>query len=100
MSNGYYITFIISMALLIIGGLNWGLIAINSNWDLVKSLFPNTGAQEVVRRIIYGLVGLAALVVFLLCLTNFNDIFSLDMSGNGYGPNAIQGGGLHVKLNE
>ena len=95
MPNVSYITFIISLVLLIIGGLNWGLIAINSNWDLVKNLFPNTGTQEIIRRIIYGLVGIAAVLALLLSMTNFNDIFSLDN-----GSNPIQGGEIHVKLNE
>lgn len=46
----------ISFVLLVVGGLNWGLIGFFS-YDLVGSLF---GAGAFVR-VIYGLVGLSAL---------------------------------------
>src|ERR1041385_179539 len=49
-----------SAALLIIGGLNWGLVAI-ANFDLVAAIFGlDFGQTNVATRIIYGLVGLAA----------------------------------------
>jgi uncharacterized membrane protein YuzA (DUF378 family) len=47
----------ISRILVIIGGLNWGLIAI-SRYDLVAAMF---GANTSASRFVYGLVGLAAL---------------------------------------
>ena len=47
----------ISRMLVIIGGLNWGLIAI-SQYDLVASIF---GSNTMASRFVYGLVGLAAL---------------------------------------
>lgn len=47
----------IAMTLLIIGGLNWGLMGL-FNFDLVASLF---GQMSGVSRIIYTLVGLSAL---------------------------------------
>jgi uncharacterized membrane protein YuzA (DUF378 family) len=51
---------IVSGALLIIGGLNWGLVAV-ANFDLVATIFGlNFGQTNVATRIIYGLVGLAA----------------------------------------
>lgn len=40
--------------LLVIGGLNWGLIAINVDYDLVAKL------GDSVAKIVYYLVGLAA----------------------------------------
>ena len=43
--------------LLVIGGLNWGLVGF-FGFDLVAYLF---GGMEFVGRIIYGLVGLSAL---------------------------------------
>ncbi len=43
--------------LLIIGGLNWGLVGI-FNWDLVAAIF---GDMSVVARIIYILVAVSAL---------------------------------------
>jgi uncharacterized membrane protein YuzA (DUF378 family) len=51
---------IVSAALLIIGGLNWGLVAV-ANFDLVAAIFGlDFGQTNVATRIIYGLVGLAA----------------------------------------
>lgn len=47
----------IAMVLLIVGGLNWGLIGL-FNYDLVASLF---GTQSAVSRLVYVLVGLSAL---------------------------------------
>ncbi len=47
----------IMWGLLIIGGLNWGLVGI-FNWDLVAAIF---GDMSVVSRIVYILVAVAAL---------------------------------------
>lgn len=47
----------IALVLIIIGALNWGLIAI-FNFDLVAALF---GDMSVVSRIVYGLVGISGL---------------------------------------
>jgi uncharacterized protein len=47
-------------ALLIVGGLNWGLVAI-AEFDLVATIVGlEFGETNAVSRIIYGLVGLAA----------------------------------------
>ena len=49
-----------SAALLIIGGLYWGLVAV-PNFDLVAAVFGlDFGQTNVATRIIYGLVGLSA----------------------------------------
>jgi uncharacterized membrane protein YuzA (DUF378 family) len=50
---------IITLALVIIGGLNWGLVAIGGyEFDVVARLFGSgTGAA----RVVYALVGLSAL---------------------------------------
>jgi uncharacterized membrane protein YuzA (DUF378 family) len=51
---------IASAALLIVGGLNWGLVAV-ANFDLVATIFGlDFGQTNVGSRIVYGLVGLAA----------------------------------------
>jgi uncharacterized membrane protein YuzA (DUF378 family) len=51
---------LLAAVLLIVGGLNWGLVAI-AEFDLVAWLFgEDFGTTNVVTRIIYGLVGLAA----------------------------------------
>lgn len=47
----------IALVLLIIGGLNWGLVGIFS-FDLVAWLFGGTGA--ILSRIVYILVALAS----------------------------------------
>jgi uncharacterized protein len=53
-------------ALVIVGGLNWGLVAI-ANFDLVAWIFgEDFGATNVASRIVYGLVGLSA--VYLVAL--------------------------------
>ena len=49
---------IIALVLMIIGGINWGLVGL-FQYDLVAALFG--GAAGVVSRIIYVLVGLAAI---------------------------------------
>ena len=51
---------IAAAALLIVGGLNWGLVAI-AEFDLVAALFGlDFGETNAATRIVYGLVGLAA----------------------------------------
>jgi uncharacterized membrane protein YuzA (DUF378 family) len=52
----------ISLILVIIGGLNWGLVGF-LKWDLVAALFG--GADSMLSRIVYGLVGLAALYMLV-----------------------------------
>ncbi len=47
----------VAMVLLIVGGLNWGLVGL-FNYDLVAALF---GTQSAFSRIVYVLVGLSAL---------------------------------------
>lgn len=47
---------ILAAVLLVVGGLNWGLVG-SANFDLVATLF---GAGSILARIVYILVGLAA----------------------------------------
>ena len=52
---------IAAAALLIVGGLNWGLVAI-AKFDLVAALVGlEFGETNAVSRVIYGLVGAAAI---------------------------------------
>ena len=46
----------IAMILLIVGGLNWGLVGF-FNFDLVAAIF---GSMSAISRIVYSLVGLSA----------------------------------------
>jgi uncharacterized membrane protein YuzA (DUF378 family) len=51
---------VIAAVLLAIGGLNWGLVAL-ANFDLVAAIVGlHFGETNVLSRIIYGLVGVAA----------------------------------------
>lgn len=56
---------IVALVLLVIGGLNWGLVGL-FEYDLVAALF---GDMSVLSRIVYVLVGLAALYELLHMLT-------------------------------
>lgn len=47
---------IIMAALLVVGGLNWGLVGI-LNFDLVATIF---GDMSALSRIVYAVVGIAA----------------------------------------
>jgi uncharacterized membrane protein YuzA (DUF378 family) len=53
-------TDVVAAALVIVGGLNWGLVAI-AEFDLVAWLVGEEfGTTNALSRIVYGLVGLAA----------------------------------------
>lgn len=62
---------IISYILVIIGALNWGLIGL-FNINLVALLF---GEMTVLARIVYTLVGLAAIISLI---TSYRDIADYD----------------------
>ncbi len=52
---------VIAAVLLIVGGLNWGLVAI-AKFDLVAWIFgKDFGGTNAASRIVYGLVGVAAI---------------------------------------
>ena len=52
---------LLAATLLIVGGLNWGLVAI-AEFDLVAWIFGEEfGATNAASRIVYGLVGVAAI---------------------------------------
>ena len=48
---------LIAIALLVIGGLNWGLVG-TTGFDLVRAIF---GEMTLLSRIVYSLVGAAAI---------------------------------------
>ena len=51
----------LTLILVIVGGLNWGLVALG--WNLVDAIF---GVSSTLSGIVYGLVGLSALYVIFL----------------------------------
>ena len=48
----------ICLAITIIGGINWGLIGL-LDFNLVEAIF---GAESIIPRIVYSLVGLTSLI--------------------------------------
>jgi hypothetical protein len=52
----------IAMILVVVGGLNWGLIGL-ANVDLVAIIF---GSMTVLSRLVYLLVGLSAIYIAIL----------------------------------
>ena len=61
---------IVAAALVIVGGLNWGLVAL-AEFDLVAWIFGEEfGATNAASRIVYGLVGLAAVYGIASLLTS------------------------------
>jgi uncharacterized membrane protein YuzA (DUF378 family) len=56
----------ITLLLLIVGGLNWGLVGL-FDFDLVAAIF---GEMSVISRIVYVLVGVSALAQIVPLLKN------------------------------
>ena len=54
---------LIACILVVVGGLNWGLIGF-FKFDLVATIF---GDMTTITRVIYALVGLAALAQLAMC---------------------------------
>ena len=58
----------LALILVIVGALNWGLVAIGE-FDLVAEIFGEEfGTTNAVTRIVYGLVGLAGLYLAVTLL--------------------------------
>ncbi len=56
---------ILAAVLVVVGGLNWGLVALGE-FDLVATIFGlDFGETNAASRIVYGLVGLAAVYQIL-----------------------------------
>lgn len=52
----------VALILVVVGGLNWGLVAL-MDLDLVAMLF---GDMSMISRVVYGLVGLSAIYVAVM----------------------------------
>ncbi len=59
---------ILLLVLLIIGGLNWGLVGI-AEFDLVAALF---GQMSVLSRVVYCVVGLSAVLIAVFAFADSN----------------------------
>jgi uncharacterized membrane protein YuzA (DUF378 family) len=53
---------LIALILVIVGALNWGLVGL-LNFDLVAAIF---GAMTVLSRVVYTLVGIAAVYIAVI----------------------------------
>lgn len=60
----------VALVLTIIGALNWGLVGL-FEFDLVASLFG--GADQVVSRVIYTVIGLAGIINIGLLFNDLDD---------------------------
>jgi uncharacterized membrane protein YuzA (DUF378 family) len=59
----------LTLLVLVLAGLNWGLVAL-ANYDLIASLFGmHFGEVSMPSRIVYGLVGAAAIYQVLIAET-------------------------------
>lgn len=53
----------IAMLLLVVGGLNWGLVAWDPSYNLISMIFGDPTMTMMASRVVYALVGLSALVI-------------------------------------
>jgi uncharacterized membrane protein YuzA (DUF378 family) len=61
---------LVTLALVIVGGLNWGLVALNGyDADLVANLFGGPGTAG--ARVVYALVGLSMLWQLIPLIRSF-----------------------------
>jgi len=79
---------ILALVLVIVGALNWGLVAL-FEWDLVAEIFGETfGTTNAVTRIVYGLVALAGIylaVTVLPALVRSDDGVTLGHRSSAHG---------------
>jgi uncharacterized membrane protein YuzA (DUF378 family) len=79
---------IITLALAIIGGLNWGLVALGGpELDLVANIFG--GQDSALSRVVYGLVGLSALWQLLPFVKSLR-VGEVDAEADRHGPMAAR----------
>lgn len=60
----------VALVLTIVGALNWGLVGL-FEFDLVASLFG--GADQVISRVIYTVIGLAGIINIGLLFNDLDD---------------------------
>lgn len=75
-ANNNKTAFQVAFAIAIIGALNWGLVGINPNNDLILALFPESGGDNnaSIRKWLYILVGVAGLVAVYMWLNYGGDV--------------------------
>lgn len=58
------ILFWITLILVVVGAIIWGLVAVNPNYNLVERFIGN----EMIKRAIYGAVGVSGILVLIIAL--------------------------------
>ena len=75
MSNNNQTAFTIAFVPVIIGALNWGLVGIDPSYNLIEKLFDgDKGNNPTIRKVIYIVVGVAAVVATYLSLQYAGDV--------------------------
>jgi uncharacterized membrane protein YuzA (DUF378 family) len=72
-NNGIRSVFLIFLVLVLVGALNWGLYSIDKDNDLVKMLL---GDYSMPSRVVYGLVGISAVIILILSGGAMSSIFA------------------------
>lgn len=72
-NSGIRMVFYLFLVLVLIGALNWGLVAMNKNYDLVALVL---GDYSKPSRVVYSLVGLSALIVLFLAVSQNSAIYA------------------------
>ena len=68
------ILFQICLVIVIIGAINWGLVALDEKNDLIRCLFPN---QRIIRSILYAFVGISGLIASYIWLSFPDDVCTI-----------------------
>jgi uncharacterized membrane protein YuzA (DUF378 family) len=71
--NPLQLLYYILLALVLIGGLNWGIYAMKPSSNIVEAAF---GAESTLSKIIFTIVALAAVGVIVLTLGFNSSIFA------------------------
>jgi uncharacterized membrane protein YuzA (DUF378 family) len=65
------IIFQICLVFIIIGALNWGLVALSPTNDIILSIFPNT---MIIRSLLYAIIGLSGIVASYIWISYPSDV--------------------------
>lgn len=71
-TNVTQVFFIIFLVFLVVGGLNWGLYAIDPSYNLVDMLF---GSGSILAKLVYAVVAISAIAVVALSIATPSKIY-------------------------
>jgi uncharacterized membrane protein YuzA (DUF378 family) len=69
--NGLRILFQICLVIIIIGAINWGLVALDEKNDLIRYLFPH---HKVLQSILYAFIGVCGIIACYIWLSFPNQV--------------------------